>query len=57
MKEKKKFSLYKVFVYVALIALAITIIVPIVWVFMASVKSQSDLVQRSPWSLPTQVLW
>ena len=48
MKEKKKFSLYKVFVYVALIALAITIIVPIVWVFMASVKSQSDLVQRSP---------
>lgn len=59
MNEKKpsSFSLYKVFVYVALIVFAISIIVPIIWVFMASVKSQSDLVSADPFSLPTQVLW
>lgn len=55
-KKKKSFNLYKVFVYVALITLAITIIVPIIWVFMASVKSQMDLV-GDPWSLPTEILW
>ena len=42
MQEKKhKIStgvLYKIFIYVALIALAISIIVPVAWVFMASLK-------------------
>lgn len=56
MKEKK-FSLYKIFVYVALITLAISIIVPIVWVFMASLKSQQDLVSADPFALPTQLMW
>ena len=36
--KKEKFSIYKIFVYVALFALAISIIVPIVWVFFASLK-------------------
>lgn len=57
MKKKKQFNLYKVFVYVALITLAITIIVPIIWVFMASLKSQLDLVSNDPFSLPTEMLW
>lgn len=56
MKEKK-FSIYKIFVYVALITLAISIIVPIVWVCLASLKSQSDLVRNNAFSLPTEVLF
>lgn len=56
-KKNKSFNLYKVFVYVALITLAITIIVPILWVFMASLKSQLDLVSNDPFSLPTELLW
>lgn len=60
MKEKKKLSpnsWYKIFIYVAMIVFAISIIVPIIWVFMSSLKSQSDLVSKGPWDLPTEVLW
>ena len=35
-------TLYRVFIYVALITLAVTIIVPVAWVFMASVKQNSS---------------
>lgn len=52
--KKKKMStnkLYKIFVYVALITLAISIIVPIAWVFMSSLKTQAEF-QGNPWSLP-----
>lgn len=41
----------KVGIYVALIVLAITIIVPIVWVFMASLK-ENEQFYGSPWTLP-----
>lgn len=53
MKKEKISSgkLYKIFVYVALITLAISIIVPIIWVFMASLKTNAEF-QGSPWSLP-----
>ena len=34
--KKRNFPIYKIFVYVALITLAISIIVPIAWVFLAS---------------------
>ena len=53
MKKEKISSgkLYKIFVYVALITLAISIIVPVVWVFMSSLKTNAE-VQGSPWSLP-----
>lgn len=60
MKNKKKLSpnsWYKIFIYVALIVFAISIIVPIIWVFLASLKSQSDLVSRGPWDMPTEFLW
>ena len=33
--------IYKAFVYVALISLAVIILVPVAWVFMASVKQNS----------------
>ena len=53
MKKDKISSgkLYKIFVYVALITLAISIIVPVVWVFMSSLKTNAEF-QGSPWSLP-----
>ncbi len=39
------------FIYMALIAMAITIIVPVVWVFMASVKDNSEF-YTNPWAFP-----
>ena len=53
MKKEKISSgkLYIIFVYVALITLAISIIVPVVWVFMSSLKTNAEF-QGSPWSLP-----
>jgi N-acetylglucosamine transport system permease protein len=53
MKKEKISSgkLYKIFVYVALITLAISIIVPVIWVFMSSLKTNAEF-QGSPWSLP-----
>lgn len=56
MKEHK-FSLYKIFIYVALILLAVSIIVPVAWVFLASLKDQSDLVRGNPFDMPTQIMW
>ena len=48
---KKSNNLYKIFVYVALITLAISIIVPLAWVFMASIKENSEF-YTNPWNLP-----
>ena len=60
MKEKKMHSgsdrLLKVFIYVVLIALAITIIVPVAWVFLASVKQNAEF-YGNPWALPATVYW
>ena len=52
-----KFStqkLYKIFVYVALITLTISIIIPVGWVFMASIKQASEF-YGSPWVMPETV--
>ena len=35
-------GLYKFFIYFVLILLAVTIIVPVAWVFMASIKQNSE---------------
>jgi N-acetylglucosamine transport system permease protein len=43
--------LYKIFIYVALITLAVTIIIPVAWVFLASIKENSEF-YRNPWSMP-----
>lgn len=54
MKKKNEMSLrtlYKIFVYVVLIALAISIIVPVGWVFLASIKENSEF-YGSPWVMP-----
>ncbi len=59
MKQKKSLSgdtLYKIFIYVVLITLAVCIIVPVAWVFMASVKQNSEF-YGNPWSLPLGLYW
>ena len=49
-------GLYKVFIYVVLITLAITIVVPVAWVFLASIKQNSEF-YGSPWTLPAGFYW
>ncbi len=44
--------LYKAFIYIALALLAISIIVPVAWVFLASLKTQAEFT-GSPWAFPT----
>lgn len=44
-------KIVKVFVYLALAFLAVTILVPVLWVFVASVKENVEF-YRSPWTLP-----
>lgn len=60
LKEHKKVSsgdrLYKIFIYVALITLAILIIVPVAWVFLASIKDNSQF-YGNPWVLPSGFHW
>lgn len=48
--------LYKAFIYVCLCLLAIVIIVPVAWVFMASVKQNSEFM-GNPWALPEGFYW
>ena len=54
MKKKPGKIISKILVYIALLALAISIIVPVAWVFMASLKKNSEFIGKdiSPWSLP-----
>lgn len=44
-------KLYKVLIYVVLILLAIIIIVPVAWAFMASIKQNVEF-YANPWALP-----
>ena len=57
MEHRKKSTsegIYKLFIYVALITLAVTIIVLVAWVFMASIKQNSEF-YGNPWALPMGV--
>ncbi len=60
MKEKNSSAsgerLFKVFVYVALITLAVVILVPVAWVFMASIKQNSEF-YGNPWAMPQGFYW
>src|SRR5690625_237797 len=44
-------TLYKIFIYVTLIALAISIIIPVAWVFLASIKENKEF-YGNPWAFP-----
>ena len=48
--------LYKVFIYLVLGILAVLILVPVLWVLVASVKETSEH-YGSPWALPTHIHW
>ena len=51
-KENKSIGrLYKILIYTALVSFAISIIVPVSWVFIASFKQDSEFT-GSPWTLP-----
>ncbi len=49
-------TLYKLFIYVVLITLAVVIIVPVAWVFLASIKQNSEF-YGNPWALPAGFYW
>ncbi|MDE6362690.1 MAG: carbohydrate ABC transporter permease [Lachnospiraceae bacterium] len=52
MNSKMSLSkLYKIFIYAALLALAISIVIPVGWVFLASIKENSEF-YGNPWALP-----
>ena len=59
MKKLKNMSadkLTKLFMYVALITLAISILIPLGWVFFASLKTNAEF-HGSPWALPKSFHW
>lgn len=60
MNKKKDNSaasvVFKIFVYTALIALAVSVIVPVAWVFMASIKENVEF-YGDPWALPQGVYY
>ncbi|MEF9940782.1 MAG: carbohydrate ABC transporter permease [Lachnospiraceae bacterium] len=51
MNKKNGNTLYKVFIYVILALLAISIVVPVGWVFVASIKQNSEF-YGNPWTMP-----
>ncbi len=54
MKKKPGKIISKILIYVALFALAVSIIVPVAWVFMASLKKNAEFIggDVNPWALP-----
>ena len=48
--------LYKLFIYLVLGLLAVLILIPVVWVMVASVKETVEH-YGSPWALPTHIHW
>lgn len=53
MRKKKTSKMISTFlVYLALIVFAIIILVPVAWVFMASLKQNAEFYGQSPWALP-----
>ena len=49
--------LFKIIVYVSLIVMTISILVPVAWVFMASFKRNAEFIGKgtNPWALPQQL--
>ena len=53
---KKKVNLYKIFVYLVMAIFALSILIPLIWVFMASLKENKEFYQN-PWQLPLGFYW
>jgi N-acetylglucosamine transport system permease protein len=54
--ENKGERLYKLFIYLVLGILAVLILIPVLWVIVASLKETSEH-YGSPWALPTHIHW
>lgn len=54
--RKKTIDWYRVFIHVVLMLLAISILIPIGWVFLASIKQNTEF-YRTPWALPEGFYW
>ena len=52
--ENRGERLYKTFIYVVLGILAVLILIPVLWVMVASVKETSEH-YGSPWALPSHI--
>lgn len=52
-------ALFKAIIYIALIVMTISIIIPVAWVFMASFKRNAEFIGKgtNPWALPEQLQW
>lgn len=48
---KKKSKLFNIFIYLCLVIFALSILVPVFWVFMASIKTNPEF-YSNPWALP-----
>ena len=48
---KKKSKLFNIFIYLCLFIFALSILVPVFWVFMASIKTNPEF-YGNPWALP-----
>ena len=55
-KESAGERVYKGFVYLILAILAVLILVPVIWVMVASLKETSEH-YGSPWAVPTHIHW
>src|SRR5690606_29549434 len=51
----KRFGYF--FLYLALIAVALFQILPLIWLFMFSLKSNAEIFAGSPFSLPSEFRW
>lgn len=47
-------KIYKIFIYIVLALLAISILVPVAWVFVASIKQNSEF-YGNPWKIPAGI--
>lgn len=54
--NQKSNKLFKIFVFIVLALFAISIIIPLVWVFMASIKENKEF-YGNPWSIPLGIYW
>lgn len=53
---KKSNRLYRIFIFVCFSLFALSILSPVVWVFLASIKSNPEF-YASPWNLPMGIYW
>lgn len=56
-ENKRRFSLGKVFIYIALIIIAFLMLVPFVWMLSASLKLNKDVFAFPMKWIPTEIVW